>query len=87
MALKNADGSTSNILELTSLVGSQKKKFLNQLPSKLNEYICPDTCATVCKVWTLFKEYNMVSDFILTKHSAGVIYFRKGRNGLNYSAQ
>ena len=79
MVQKNADGSASKILEYTSLVGAQQKKLLNQLPSKLHKYLDPDTCASVCKIWTFFEEYyNFVSDFSLTGHAAGDV-FEKGK--------
>ena len=72
----NADGTASKILEYTSLVGAQKKKLLNwQVPSKLHKYLDPDTCASVCKIWTFFEEYyNFVSDFSLTGHAAGDVF-------------
>ncbi len=76
---KNADGSASKILEFTSLVGSQKKKLLNKLPPKLKEYLYPETCNTVCKIWRTFEEYyNLISDFSLTSDAANDI-FNKGK--------
>ena len=48
---KNADGSESNIKEFTSLLGSQKKKLLKGISSRFNEFLYPDICDTVKKVW------------------------------------
>ena len=72
----NVDVTARKILEYTSLVGAQKKKLLNrQVPSKLHEYLYPETCTSVCKIWTSFEEYyNFVSDFSLTGHAAGDVF-------------
>ena len=53
---KNADGSESQVKEFTSLLGSQKKKLLNGLPSEMNQFLYPETCETVKKMWTDFEE-------------------------------
>ena len=72
---KNADGSESQVKEFTSLLGSQKKKLLNGLPSKLGEVLYPDTCETVKQIWTDFEcLYNQISDFNLSKTSANAIF-------------
>ena len=76
---KNTDGSASKIVDFTSLVGSQKKKLLNKLPTILHKYLYPDTCPTVCKIWTSFEEYyNTISDFNLTNDCA-INIFDKGK--------
>ncbi|CAB4041139.1 Hypothetical predicted protein [Paramuricea clavata] len=52
-----------------------KKKLLNKLPTILHKYLYPDTCPTVCKIWTSFEEYyNTISDFNLTNDCAINIY-------------
>lgn len=72
---KNADGSESQMKEFTSLLGSQKKKLLNRLCSKLSEVIYPDTCETVKQIWTDFEGlYNQISDFNLSKTAPNVIF-------------
>ena len=64
---KNADGSRSNVLEYTSLVGAQKKLLLMKLPSMLENYLHSDTAATVMQIWNDFKEYyDLISDINLT---------------------
>ena len=72
---KNADGSESQVKEFTCLLGSQKKKLLNGLPSKLGEVLCPDTCEKVKQIWTDFEcLYNKISDFNLSKTAANAIF-------------
>ena len=52
-----------NIREFTSLVGSQKKKFLKGIPPRFNEFLRTDTCDTVKEIWTEFEEiYNLPTD-------------------------
>ena len=64
---KNADGSRSNVLEYTSLVGAQKKLLLMKLPSTLENYLHSDTAATVMQIWNDFKEYyDLISNINLT---------------------
>ena len=41
---KNADGSSSKVLEYTSLVGAQKNLLLKKLPCKLHNYLHSDIC-------------------------------------------
>lgn len=72
---KNADGSESQIKEFTSLLGSQKKKLLHGLPSKLGEFLYPDTCETVKQIWTDFEQlYNKISDFKLSQTAADAMF-------------
>lgn len=74
---KNADGSESQVKEFTSLLGSQKKKLLNGLPSKLSEVLYSDTCETVEQIWTDFEcLYNQISDFNLSKTAANAIFLQ-----------
>ena len=68
---RNADGPESQVKEFTSLLGTQTKKLLNELPSKLNEFLHPDTCATVKKIWDDFGSlYNKISDLNLIAAAA-----------------
>lgn len=46
---RNAGGSENQIKEFTSLLGTQRKKLLKELPAKLSEFLYPDSCATVKK--------------------------------------
>ena len=72
---KNADDSQSQEKHFTSLLGSQKKKLLNELPSLFSESLYPDTCNTVQNIWTDFKDlYNRISDFQLCSSSAESIF-------------
>ena len=71
---RNADGSESQIKEFTSLLGTQKKKLLNNLPSKLDEFLYPDTSATVNKIWDDFGNLYNISDFNLTATVANGIF-------------
>lgn len=72
---KNADGSASNIVECTSLVGPQKKKLLKGLPSTFHQYLYPDTSKTVQQIWVDFAEYyDTVSDFQLRGDQAQEVF-------------
>lgn len=75
MEQKNADGSESQIKEFTSLLGSQKKKLLQGLPSKLGEFLYLETCETVKQIWTDFEQlYNKISDFNLSQTAADAMF-------------
>lgn len=77
---KNADGSDSNVVECTSLVGDQKKKLLKGLPSRFHQYLYPDTSMIVQQIWVDFSEYyDSVSDFKLTSDQAPEV-FNKAKN-------
>lgn len=77
---KNADGSESKLKEFTSLLGSQKKKLLHELPSKMHLFLNPDTCATVKKIWNEFGDiYDMLSDFSLSTEASTEL-FSKGKS-------
>lgn len=81
---KNADGSESQVKEFTSLLGSQKKKLLSGLPSRLHEFLYPNTSATVKQLWVDFGHlYDKILDFNLTNTSAHA--FLMQRLGLNFS--
>ena len=66
-------------MDYTSLVGGQKKKLLDKLPAKFHEFLYPDTCATVCKLWTSFSDYyHLITDFKIGPEAADEI-FEKGK--------
>ena len=72
MEQKKCRWSESQVKEFTGLLGSQKKKLLNGLPSKLSEVLYPDTCE---RVWTDFENlYNQISDFNLSKTAVNAIF-------------
>lgn len=76
---KNADGSRTNVVNYTSLVGGQKKKLLDKLPAKFHEFLYPGTCATVCKLWTSFSDYyHLITDFKIGPEAADEI-LEKGK--------
>ena len=59
----NADGKSSGQYDFTSLLGSDKKTPLTDLPQKLNTCTHTDTCQTVTQIWTDFKElYNIITN-------------------------
>ena len=71
---RNADGSESQVKEFTSLLDSQKEKLLNGFPSKVHEFLYPETC-TMRQIWTDFVNlYNKISDFGLTDAAANGIF-------------
>ena len=58
----NADGKGSGQYDFTSLLGSDKKKLLRELPGKLNGVIQPDTLEVVKNLWEKFGEiYSTVT--------------------------
>ena len=63
---KNADGKGSGSYEWTSLVGSDKKKLMELLPSQLQEkdILFPETKDKVIQLWSDFHElYKIISDY------------------------
>lgn len=48
---KDANGKGSGIYDFTSLMGSDKKLLLKNLPEKLDGVIDESTSATVIKIW------------------------------------
>ena len=53
---RDADGKGAGKYDFTSLLGTDKKKLLKELPSKLSEAVQPDTSETVATVWQNFRE-------------------------------
>ena len=47
----NADGSGSDTFDFTSLMGTDKRLLLENLPSKLEGVIRPNTSSTVIELW------------------------------------
>ena len=74
---RNADGSESQVKDFTSLLGTQKKKLLSELPSKFHEFLNPNTCETVKQIWAHFKDlYDTISDFNLSSTAADTIFLQ-----------
>lgn len=60
---RNADGSESNIIEFTSLLGTQKKKLLKAFPTTFHEFLRQETVNTLKKIWNEFSLlYDKLSD-------------------------
>ena len=51
---RSADGKASGQYDFTSLMGSDKKKLLIELPNKFDGVIRPQTCGTVKEIWQKF---------------------------------
>jgi len=65
---KNADGKASGKYDWISLLGSDKKIPLADLPSKLRNILRPGTVLTVVEVWTAFADiYKVVNNRNLEK--------------------
>ena len=61
---KNALGKASGKYDWTSLLGTDKKILLADLPSKLQNTLCPETVSTVVEVWTAFADiYKVVNNW------------------------
>ncbi len=61
---KNADGKESGLYDYTSLLGSDKKLLLAELPDKLNDVLRPSTKNTVIQVWKEFANcYKIISSW------------------------
>ena len=59
----NADGKGSGQYDFTSLLGTDKKKLLSELPQKLDACTHRDTCQTLMQIWRDFQElYNIVTN-------------------------
>ena len=79
----NADGKGSGQHDFTSLLGSDKKKLLTDLPQKLNTCTHKDTCQTVMQIWTDFKElYNIITNSNPTPNMIDQ-YFKKAKDWIN----
>ena len=50
----DADGKGSGLYDFTSLMGSDKKLLLENLPEKLTGVIRPETSETVIKIWKVY---------------------------------
>ncbi|XP_028417002.1 uncharacterized protein LOC114541217 [Dendronephthya gigantea] len=60
---KDADGKGSGTYDFTSLMGSDKKLLLSNLPEKLDGVVDEGTSATVIKIWKDFSEiYQMLNE-------------------------
>lgn len=79
----NADGKGSGQYDFTSLLGSDKKKLLNELPTKLNGIIQPDTVEVVKTIWEKFGE--IYSTVTCRNPSTEMIndYFKKAKEWVN----
>ena len=79
----NADGKGSGQYDFTSLLGSDKKKLLNELPTKLNGVIKPDTVEVVKTIWEKFGE--IYSTVTCRDPSTQMIndYFQKAKEWVN----
>ena len=53
---KNADGKGSGVHDFTSLMGSDKKRLMRDLPSKLHGVIRPNHSESVIKIWKVMYE-------------------------------
>ena len=82
---KNADGKGSGSYEWTSLIGSDKKKLMELLPSQLQEkdILFPETKDTVIQLWSDFHElYKIISDYN-TEAEQYLDVSQKGKNFIN----
>ena len=82
---KNADGKGSGSYEWTSLIGSDKKKLMELLPSQLQEkdILFPETKDTVIQLWSDFhKLYKIISDYN-TEAEQYLDVLQKGKNFIN----
>ena len=80
---KNADGKGSGQYDFTSLLGSDKKKLLKNLPSKLPDVIQKETASTVQKIWETFDEiYAIVTSKTPSEEDMGS-YFEKAKGWVN----
>ncbi|CAB3983147.1 Hypothetical predicted protein [Paramuricea clavata] len=60
---RNGDGKGSGVYDFTSLMGSDKKKLLRDLPDKLDGVIKPTQSESVIKIWKDFdKIYHMMNE-------------------------
>ena len=83
MEQKNADGSESNVKEFTNLLGSQKKKLLKGLPSKLSDLLYPDTSNTVQRIWKDFEELNSLACTDFNTADPSEVLFPKAQTWIN----
>ena len=64
---KNADGKASEKYDWTSLLGSDKKILLADLPSKVHNTLRPESVSTVTGIWTAFADIKLSTTRILRK--------------------
>lgn len=68
----DGNGKKTSKYEWTSLVGDEKKKLLRNLPDKFDQFLNPETCETVKKIWkvsclagglisTKYREFSLAS--------------------------
>ena len=82
---KNADGKGSGGYEWSSLIGSDKKKLMELLPSQLQEkdILYPETKDKVIQLWSDFHElYKIISDYN-TDAEQYLDVSQKGKNFIN----
>lgn len=60
MEKKNADGKGSSCYDFTSLMGSDKKILLKELPPKLHSILKPECRDVVIKIWKVTLPYIMI---------------------------
>ena len=79
----NADGKGSGQYDFTSLLGSDKKKLLSDLPEKLDTCVHKDTSQTVIQIWKNFHElYNIITSKNPSPDTVDQ-YFLKAKNWIN----
>lgn len=77
------DGKGSGQYDFTSLLGSDKKKLLADLPDKLKECIQPETCQDVIDIW---KSFQKLCKIITNKDSTSAevtMYFEMSKEWIN----
>ena len=76
---KNADGKGSGTYDFTSLLGTDKKKLMRELPSELDGVIRPDTSNTVKQIWEDFRGiYSIITNISPSVDSISS-YFEKAK--------
>ncbi|XP_028394773.1 uncharacterized protein LOC114518936 [Dendronephthya gigantea] len=80
---KTEDGKGSGQYDFTSLLGSDKKKLLAELPDKLVDCLMPETCDVVTEIWKKFHElYKIITTDKTSTDSPGN-YFQMAREWIN----
>lgn len=83
MGKTNADGKGSGQYDFTSLLGSDKKKLLKDLPSKLPGVIQSETVNTIQKLWQDFDAlYSIVANRELSDEDT-TGYFERAKGWVN----
>ncbi|EDO39104.1 predicted protein [Nematostella vectensis] len=60
----NADGRRSGTYDFTSLIGSDRKKLLKELPEKLIGVLQPSTAARVAEIWKAWLQKERVTCYM-----------------------